>query len=152
MLSRKAKYALKALLVLGQEHGKGPILISEIVAREHIPHKFLETILLELKNQGILISKKGKGGGYSLCRSPAQITLGQVIRVIDGPLAPLPCVSKTAYRRCDECIDERTCGVRLVMREVREATARILDSTSLADLLKQVETATRGKEAYSFVI
>src|SRR5271166_938356 len=147
MLSKKAKYALKALLIMADEYGKGPILISNIAARDGIPRKFLELILLELKNQGILQSKKGKGGGYCLNRPASSIMVGHIVRLIDGPLAPLPCVSKTAYRKCDECHDERTCGIRIIMREVREATARILDSTSLADIQKRTEIASIGREA-----
>src|SRR5271169_757849 len=107
MLSKKAKYALKALLTLADEYGKGPQLISNIAGRDGIPRKFLELI-----NQGILQSKKGKGGGYSLNRPASSIMVGHIVRLIDGPLAPLPCVSKTAYRKCDECHDERTCGIR----------------------------------------
>lgn len=152
MLSHKAKYALKALIVLGSEYGKGPVLISEIARREDIPQKFLELILLELKNQGILHSKKGKGGGYALAKSPSNVTVGHVLRVIDGPLALLPCVSRTAYQRCDECPDELTCGVRMVMQEVREATAKILDSTTLEDVLRRVELAANGKGSLSFAI
>jgi len=138
MLSQKAKYGLKALLALATEYGRGPILISDLAQREGIPKKFLESILLELKNHGILQSKKGQGGGYQLAKSPAAISLGRVIRIMDGPLAPLPCASETAYRRCDECVDETTCGIRMVMREVRDATARILDGTSLADVIQRV--------------
>ncbi len=152
MLSKKSKYALKALTILAKEYGQGPVLISDIAQREEISRKFLEIILLELKNAGILQSRKGKGGGYSLGRPPRQISLGHVIRVLDGPLAPLPCVSKTAYVRCRECRDERTCGIRMVMKQVRDATAQILDSTTLEDMLKQVELAVMGKEAVSFSI
>ena len=152
MLSKKSKYALKALTILAKEYGQGPVLISDIAQREEISRKFLEIILLELKNAGILQSRKGKGGGYSLGRPPRQISLGHVIRVLDGPLAPLPCVSKTAYVRCRECRDERTCGIRMVMKQVRDATAQILDSTTLEDMLKQVELAVLGKEAVSFSI
>lgn len=132
MLSKKAKYALKALTVLTEQYGQGPVLISELAERERIPRKFLEAILLQLKNNGVLMSKKGKGGGYLLNRPPDMINLGQVIRVIDGPLAPLPCVSITAYQRCDECEDEKTCNIRRVMKEVRDSTALILEGTSLA--------------------
>jgi len=152
MLSKKTKYALKAMMVLAKEYGQGPVLISEIARREVVPQKFLELILLELKNQGILQSKKGKGGGYFLGRPPQQISIGHVIRVLDGPLAPLPCVSRTAYMRCSECRDERTCGIRMVMKEVRDATAKILDSTTLADMLKRVEIVVSGGEALSFAI
>jgi Rrf2 family protein len=146
MLSMKAKYALRALLRLAEEHGKGPVLISDLAEREHIPKKFLELILLDLKNKGILHSKKGKGGGYLLGKPPEAIAIGQVIRLLDGPLAPLPCVSQIAYRKCEECPDEKTCGIRLVMKEVRDATAEILDGTSLARLLKQAKISPKGKE------
>lgn len=137
MLSKKAKYALQALLQLAEEYDRGPVLIADLAEREGIPKKFLELILLELRNQGILQSRKGKGGGYFLGKSPKTITLGQVIRILDGPLAPLPCVSQTAYMKCQECQDEETCGIRLVMKQVRDATAKILDSTSLADVAKR---------------
>ena len=131
----KAKYGLRALAALAKEHGNGPILISDIASTESIPHKFLELILLDLKRKGILQSKRGKGGGYALSRPPSRISVGEVIRALDGPLALLPCVSQTAYQRCDECVDEVTCGLRHVMKEVRDATATILDGTTLEDLL-----------------
>ncbi len=152
MLSNKTKYGLKAIQVLAKEYGQGPILISEIARRENIPAKFLELILLELKNQGILQSKKGKGGGYFLARPPHSVTVGQVVRMIEGPLAPLPCVSRTSYMRCRECRDERSCGIRIVMKDVRDATAKILDSTSLADVLKRVEAVVQGKEGLHYAI
>lgn len=152
MLSHKAKYALKALTVLAKEYGQGPILISVIAQRESVPHKFLELILLELKNQGILQSKKGKGGGYFLARPPQLVPVGEVLRAIDGPIGLLPCVSKTAYARCEECRDERTCGIRLIMKDVRDAASQILDMTSLADLLKRSDQVARGKEGLSFSI
>ncbi|HKV56131.1 MAG TPA: Rrf2 family transcriptional regulator [Candidatus Binataceae bacterium] len=137
MLSHKSKYALKAMLALSREYGKGPVLITEVAAREHIPRRFLELILLELRNQGVLRSKKGKGGGYMLSRAPAKISVGQVIRMLEGPLALLPCVSKTAYEKCEDCTDERTCAIRMLLKDVREATAAIFDSTSFADLLER---------------
>ncbi len=152
MLSNKTKYALKALQVLAKEYGQGPVLISEIARRENIPAKFLELILLELKNQGILQSKKGKGGGYFLARPPHSVSVGQVVRAMEGPLAPLPCVSRTAYMRCRECRDERSCGIRLVMKDVRDATAKILDSTTLADMLKRVEAVVAGREGLHYAI
>jgi Rrf2 family protein len=142
----KAKYGLRALTVLAREYGKGPVLIADIAAREAIPRKFLEIILLELKKSGILLSRKGKGGGYLLGRRPANVSLGEIIRALDGPLALLPCVSQTAYKRCDECVDEKTCGIRDVMKEVRDATADILDGTSLANM---VERSQRAGEARS---
>jgi Rrf2 family protein len=135
MLSMKAKYGLRALTILAREYGNGPVLIADLSERERIPRKFLELILLELKKKGILRSKKGKGGGYHLSRPPSAVSVGELIRVLDGPIALLPCVSQTAYRRCDECPDERTCGIRSVMKEVRDTTATILDGTTLADVL-----------------
>jgi Rrf2 family protein len=152
MLSQKSKYGLKAIAVLAREYGNGPILISDIARRENIPRKFLELILLELKNEGILQSKKGKGGGYFLGRPANLVSVGHVIRTLDGPIAPLPCVSKTAYMRCRECGDERTCGIRIVMQEVRDATAKILDSTSVADMLHRVDLAAAGKDTQGFFI
>jgi Rrf2 family protein len=146
MLTKKTKYALKALMSLVREHGHGPVLIADLAEHEEIPKKFLEQILLSLKNKGILQSKKGKGGGYLLGRPPETITLGEVIRALDGPLAPIPCVSQTAYVKCDECEDETTCGIRVVMKQVRDETAKILDGTSLADLIENVEKLTRGKK------
>ena len=143
MLTRKSKYGLKALLVLAEAPDGGPMLISELAERQRMPKKFLEAILLELKRAGLLHSKKGKGGGYVLGRKPTEITVGQVIRVLEGPLALTPCASQTAYRRCEECPDEDACGVRLAMKEVRDATARILDNTTLASLNVQVGRAGR---------
>jgi len=152
MLSKKSKYALKAMLVLAKEYGQGPVLISDLARREAIPRKFLELILLELKNRGLLQSKKGKGGGYFLARDPQSISVGHIVRVLDGPIALLPCVSQTAYMRCRECRDERSCGIRLVMKQVRDASAKIMDSTSLADVLKQVEAVAASEESLSFAI
>jgi|ERR1022692_2416615 Rrf2 family protein len=137
-LSRKARYALKALYALTADEARGPVLIADLAERENIPRKFLEAILLELKNAGILKSKKGKGGGYALARSADQITMGQIIRVIDGPLAPIPCASERVFVRCEECTDETICGTRQVMKKVRDAIAAILDSTTLADVQTQI--------------
>jgi Rrf2 family protein len=143
MLQKKSKYAIRALLALARNSDQGPMLIADLAAKERIPKKFLELILLELRNKGILQSKKGKGGGYFLGRKPEAISLGEVIRALDGPLAPVPCVSHTAYRTCDECEDELTCGIRAVMHDVRDATAAILDRESLADLLHRIDRLQR---------
>lgn len=132
MLSKKSKYGLKALLLLAREHHRGPVLISELADRERIPKKFLELILLDLKHHGILQSRKGPGGGYQLGRPPDRISLGEVIRILEGPLALLPCVSQMAYMPCEECVSERDCAVRRVFKTVRDETARILDGTTLA--------------------
>jgi Rrf2 family protein len=145
MLSHKTKYALKALFVMSEEYGGGPLLISEIAERGSIPKRFLELILLELKNHGVLRSKKGKGGGYILSKPPDEISVGYVIRMLEGPLAPLPCASKTAYEKCEDCPDEKTCGVRLLMKQVRDQTAAILDSASFADMLKLSRAAKSGR-------
>jgi Rrf2 family protein len=135
MLSKRAKYGLRALLGLARQYGQGPVMISNLARDENIPKDFLELILLDLRNHGILQSRRGRNGGYTLGKRPEDVKLGQVVRILDGPLAPLPCVSQTAYQRCEECVDEKTCGIRMVMQEVRDATARILDDTSLADVL-----------------
>ncbi|MEQ1575805.1 MAG: Rrf2 family transcriptional regulator [Vicinamibacterales bacterium] len=145
MLTKKSKYGLKAVLVLAEEAGRGPVLVSDLADRHRIPKKFLEAILLELKRHGLLQSKKGKGGGYFLSRKPSEITVGQVIRVLDGPLALIPCVSQTAYMKCEECGDEKTCGIRLAMKEVRDATAKILDNTTLAGLNAKVHPPRKGR-------
>lgn len=140
-LSKKTQYSLRALYALARHFGQGPVLISKLSDEEAIPKKFLELILLDLKNRGVAESKKGKGGGYFLAKSPEDITLGSVIRLIDGPLAPLPCASETAFRRCEECHDEKVCGTRIVMKDVRDAIAHILDHTTLADVCRKVDTA-----------
>jgi Rrf2 family protein len=143
VLSRKSKYGLKALLALAERAGSGPVLVADLATRDAIPRKFLEAILLELKRHGLVHSRKGRGGGYFLRRKPSEITFGQVIRALDGPLAAVPCVSQTAYMRCIECVDEETCGVRLAMKEVRDATARILDHATLADVNARVARRRR---------
>jgi Rrf2 family protein len=145
MLSKKSKYALRALLALARRRDQSPVLIAQLAQEEQIPKKFLELILLELRNKGILQSRKGRGGGYQLARKPEGISLGEVIRALDGPLAPLPCVSHLAYKKCDECEDEATCGIRAVMNDVRDATATILDRESLADVLKRTEMLQQEK-------
>lgn len=134
MLTQKAKYALRALAVLGTVDRRVPLPIHEVADRARAPQKFLEAILLELRRHGVLASTRGKAGGYALARPPEQIGLGDVIRVVDGPLAPIPCASLTAYRPCADCPDPESCAIRRVMRRVRDATAAILDGTTVADL------------------
>jgi Rrf2 family protein len=148
-LSKKTQYTLRALYSLARSYGKGPTLIAKLAREESIPQDFLENILLNLKHEGLVESKKGKGGGYALSLPPDKITLGSVIRLVEGPLAALPCASETAYRKCDECIDDRFCGTRLVMREVRDATAAILDSTTLAGVCQRVDNARTDAEEES---
>jgi Rrf2 family protein len=140
-LSKKTQYSLRALYALAREYGHGPVLVSHLSEEELIPKKFLEQILLSLKGLGLVASKRGKGGGYMLVHPPDQVTLASVIRMIDGPLAPLPCASETRFRKCDECVDIATCGTRIVMKEVRDATAKILEATTLGSICRRVEDA-----------
>ena len=135
MLSKKTQYAFHALIYLAENVDKGPILISEIAAEKSISIKFLENILLELKYAGILGSKKGKGGGYYLMRTPKDIPLARIIRLLDGPIALLPCVSLNYYERCENCRDEAICGLHEVMSKVRDATLKLLENKSLKDIL-----------------
>src|SRR5262245_5285649 len=143
MLTMKTKYALKALGQLALAPPDEPMLIADIAEREDIPRKFLEAILVELKQHGFVRSRKGRGGGYTLAKNPEAVTLASVIRVIDGPIAPVPCLSRTAYRRCDGCKDEATCGVRLVLREAHAASVQVLESVTLADMARRVKDASR---------
>jgi Rrf2 family protein len=143
-ISKRTQYGLKAVLSLGRRFREGPVPIATMSREEAIPLKFLEAILLELKGQGLLESKKGKGGGYHLSRPPSTITLGSVIRMMEGPLAPLPCASETAFKPCAECGDIETCGTRIIMRQVRDAMAAVLDNTTLADLIRRADPARQN--------
>ena len=145
-ISKKTKYALQALLALSRRYGEGPVSIAMLSKEEDIPIKFLETILLDLKNIGLLESRKGPGGGYLLRRAPEKVTIGSVVRKIEGPLAPLACASYTAYRRCQECRDVEHCGTRMVMRDVRNAISEVLDKTTLRDVIERVEASKGGRE------
>lgn len=138
-LSMRTQYSLRALYALSRCYESRPKLIGELAEQESIPKKFLEQILLSLKNHGLVASKKGRGGGYYLARSPEEITLGTVIRLVEGPLAPVPCASETSFRKCEECVDVETCGTRIVMKEVRDAMASILDKTTLAMVCRKVD-------------
>lgn len=142
MLSNKAKYGLKAMLYLAQHPDSGPTGILEIAQDQNIPKKFLDAILLELRRSGLLHSRKGRGGGYVLARPAAEISVGRIIRVLDGPLAPIACASKTAYRPCADCRDVKACQIRRTMQRVRDAMAAILDGTSLAEMLAMPEPAS----------
>jgi Rrf2 family protein len=121
------------------------MLIRQLSEDERIPKKFLEQILLSLKALGLVASKKGKGGGYMLVQPPEQITLALVIRMIEGPIAPLPCASETRFKKCDECVDIETCGTRIVMKEVRDSMAEILERTTLASICRKVDTARQNQ-------
>jgi Rrf2 family protein len=131
MLTKKGKYGLKALVDLARLAPGETAFINDIASRNNIPKKFLDTILLELRNSGVLRSKKGPGGGYSLSRPATDIRIGHVIRTLDGPLAPIRCASRTAYEACDDCVDPERCQVRRSMTEVRDAIASILDNMTL---------------------
>lgn len=139
MISQKAKYALRALVALTRVPAGDSMMISEISRDQAIPKKFLEQILLELKRAGIVMSRRGRMGGYVLLKAPQQVTFGEVLRLIDGPIAPLPCLSKIAYRRCVDCTDEASCEIRHVFQRVTLATREVLDSTTLADAVEQQE-------------
>ncbi len=136
MLSKKTQYGLKALGYLAAQYGKGPVLIADIAAKKNIPVKFLETILLILKQNKILDSKKGKGGGYFLIAAPKNISLAAALRIIEGPIALLPCVSLNFYRKCDDC-NEEVCALRKVMAITRDATLKVLEKKSLQDLIEE---------------
>jgi Rrf2 family protein len=144
-ISKRTQYGLKAVLNLARRYGKGPVLIATLSQEESVPIKFLELILLNLKGQGLLRSKTGKGGGYELSRAPSTITVGSLIRMMEGPLAPLPCASETAYRPCKECPDVERCGTRIIMRQVRDAMTDVLDHTTLADLIRRIEEVAPEK-------
>jgi len=137
MLTNKGKYGLKAMVHLaGQEPGT-LAQVQDVADRNNIPKKFLDQILSELRNAGLVFSKKGKGGGYALAQPAHKISVGQIVRILDGPLAPIQCASVTAYRPCDDCGDEKGCAVRLMMVKARNAIADVLDNHSLADMRSQ---------------
>jgi Rrf2 family protein len=144
MLSRRAKYAVRALIFLAQNRGKGPIQIRDISEQLSISRKFLEAILLELRNGGILQSRKGKEGGYLLERSPDTITFGKIMRFIDGSFAAVPCIRRDGYARCEDCPNETTCVIRHVMKQVRDATAKIVDETTLEQLVSRANELSAG--------
>ncbi|SEL97351.1 transcriptional regulator, BadM/Rrf2 family [Aquimarina amphilecti] len=135
MLSKKTKYGLKALTYIARKKCEHPVLISEIAKSENISQKFLESILLTLRKNGFLGSKKGKGGGYYLIKEPKEISMASVIRVLEGPIAMLPCVSLNFYEKCDDCPDEDACTVHELMIEVRDNTLKVLENKTLGDFM-----------------
>ena len=134
MLSKKTKYGIKALTFLGRQEDNTPIAIASISKSENISLKFLESILLTLRKNGILASKKGKGGGYYLLKSPSEIPMTDVMRILEGPISMVPCVSLNFYEKCDDCPDENACSVHKLMIQVRDNTLDIFRNTTLADL------------------
>jgi Rrf2 family protein len=152
MISRKTKYGLIAVLHLARHYGRGARLIGEIAEAENLPRKFLEAILLELRNAGFLDSKKGRGGGYVLARPPEELRIGDMIRVLDGPLAPLRCASVTAPVLCEDCPDPHHCSVRALMMDTRDAISSVLDNTTLAQLLERSGRLDNDQKALAFEI
>lgn len=144
MITQKMKYALKALLVLADEReGDGKALrIEEIARRSGAPKRFLEHILLEIRNAGIVGSMRGRSGGYALIKPPQEVSVSELLRLIDGPIAPLPCLSRRAYQRCDDCSDENTCRIRRVFAEVFWSYLLLIDSLTLADMMRSDATVS----------
>jgi Rrf2 family protein len=144
MISQKAKYAFKALFYLARQQPGASVQIEEIATAEAIPRKFLEHILLDLKKKGIVSSRRGRTGGYFLVKDASELTIGGVLRAIDGPIAPLACISRTAYRRCTDCRDEKTCTVRRLFAETYTATLALMDGTTLDTVLGNTTAAFDG--------
>lgn len=136
MISQKAKYTLRALIMLAKAPRGVPVSVTAIAAEQNIPKKFLEQILLQMKHGGLVASRRGKSGGYELFRPADTISFGEILRMVDGPIAPLPCLSKTAYRRCEDCRAEINCEVRKVFGRVAEATRDVLDRTTIGDAVE----------------
>jgi len=149
MISKKTKYAINALVYLAKEYNndkREPVQISKIAESENIPRKFLEAILLDMRNAGMLSSRKGKMGGYYLHKSPDEINIAEVMRLFDGAIALLPCVTYRYYERCDECKDEATCGIRDVFADVRNETVRMLKDATLSEIMRRSELLQKGKK------
>ena len=141
MLTNKGKYGLKAMAHLATRGGSRPSLVADIAAANDIPKKFLDAIMGELKTAGFVHAKKGRGGGYILARAPEDIRVGEIVRTLDGALAPIACASRAYYRRCEDCASEAACTVRLMMAEVRDAIADVLDHRSLAEMVAAAPAA-----------
>lgn len=153
MLSKKTKYGLKALFALARMYNRGPVLIADLAEAEKIPKKFLEYILLTLRNGEILASRKGKGGGYYLAREPRQITIAAAVKVLEGSVAPVACLDGAPAAVCDECVKLATCGIRLAMKDVWDAMSAVMEKTTLADVLERIDLAEENeKELFNFVI
>ncbi len=146
MLSQKAKYAIKALLVLARAKDGELVQVGQIAESQNIPKKFLDLIFFELRQHRLIQSTRGRDGGYALGMPAADISIASIVRAVDGPLAPLPCASVNFYQRCEDCVDEKGCEVRRLMREVRDAASIILDNTSLAEAASFRRRPARGKK------
>ncbi len=145
MLTSKAKYALRAMTDLAAQTPGSPVFIADIASRQKIPRRFLENILLELRKRGLVVSQRGKLGGYALARAPETISYADIIRIIDGPLAPTPCTSRTAYRRCEDCKAEADCAIRGALMAVRDASAAVLEATTLKQTTRTPARAPKRK-------
>lgn len=150
MISNKAKYAFRALLAIAAAPEGEALTSSEIARRHQIPHKFLEQILLDMKKAGLLDSRRGKAGGYVMLRPADTISLGEVLRLFEGPLAPLPCLSRQSYRRCEDCVSEANCEIRREFARVYDASRRILDGRTIADALHDTPEAIDLPETRRF--
>jgi Rrf2 family protein len=147
MLTSKGKYGLKALLHMAKAPVGENLQVAEIAAQNNISKRFLDAILLDLRHAGFVRSRKGPGGGHALARPATEIFIGSVVRALDGPLAPIACASRTAYEPCQDCDNTELCGVRLIMTDVRDAMANILDNTSLAALVERTQASGRAWDA-----
>jgi Rrf2 family protein len=147
MITRRSKYAIRAMLALVRRPHKSALSVSSLAHSEQLPRKFLEAIMLDLKEAGLVQAVRGKGGGYSLSRVPSKITVGQIIRAAQGSISPTPCVSASAYAVCDDCPDEGACAVRPLMRQVREAISRVIDLKSIESLARETESLTTNHAA-----
>jgi Rrf2 family protein len=146
MISKKTIYAFKALIHLAGSASGRPVLIADLARNENIPRKFLEFILLSLRKGGLLQSRVGKGGGYTLALPPNRITVGSIVRILEGDIAPVPCLSTTNYARCEECQDETTCGIRLTLADVNLALVTVFDGLTLADMIERSETERNKRQ------
>jgi Rrf2 family protein len=146
MISKKTIYAFKALIHLAGQPSGEPVLIADLARKESIPRKFLEFILLSLRKGGLLQSRVGKNGGYSLALPPNKITIGAIVRILEGDIAPVQCLSTTNYARCDECQDEVTCGIRLTLADVNAALTNVFDNLTLADMIERSENERSRRE------
>lgn len=146
MISKKTVYAFKALIHLAGQPSGQPVLIADLAREENIPKKFLEFILLSLRKGGLLQSRVGKHGGYTLALPPNKISIGSVVRILEGDIAPVQCLSTTNYARCDECQDEVTCGIRLTFADVNTALSTVMDTLTLAEMVKRSENERSKRE------
>jgi len=146
MITKKTKYALNALVAMASAPVEGPQLIEDLAARARVPKKFLELILLDLKKGGLVQSRKGRGGGYFLARAAEEISVAEVMRLTGGAIAPVPCVSRLHYERCEECAEEAVCGIRPVMKEAYVASVSILESTSVAEVIAKSLAAQDARQ------